>query len=131
MRQYYIYDGQTKKGPFGLEQLKSQILNKETPVWYEGLTDWLMAGNIDELKEFFTPKIIPPLLPKTFQKNIAARNEILNSFTDATELYPETKRRRFLIPVLVSILIIAGIIITLFFYRKIIPIIIMLGIFNN
>src|ERR1019366_10462014 len=117
MRQYYIYDGQMKKGPFDLEQLKSQSLNKETPVWYEGLKDWSMAGNIDELKEFFIPKPTPPPLPKAFQKNITSRNVILNSFTDATELYPETRRRRFLIPVIIAILIIAGIIITLFFYH--------------
>ena len=117
MRQYYIYDGQMKKGPFDLEQLKLQSLNKETPVWYEGLKDWAMAGNIDELKEFFSPKIIPPPFPKTYQKNISSRNEILNSFTDATELYPETKRGRFLIPVIISIIIIAGIVITIFFYH--------------
>ena len=39
MRQYYIFDGQAKRGPFDLEELKSKILSKETPVWYEGLTD--------------------------------------------------------------------------------------------
>lgn len=107
-----------KKGPFDLEQLKLQSLNKETPVWYEGLKDWLMAGNVDELKEIFIPKVTPPPFPKTFQKNVVARNEILNSFSEATELYPETKKRRLLIPVLISIIIIAGIIYTLFFYRK-------------
>lgn len=118
MRQYYIYDGQTKKGPFDLEQLKLQSFNKETRVWYEGLQDWLMAGNVDELKEFFTPKATPPPFPKTFQKNVTARNEILNSFPEATELYPEPKKNRLLIPVIISIIIIAGIIFTLFFYRK-------------
>jgi hypothetical protein len=118
MRQYYIYDGQMKKGPFDLDQLKLQSLNKDTPVWYEGLKDWLMAGNVDELKEFFILKATPPPFQKTFQKNITARNEILNSFTEATELYPEPKRNRLLAPVIISILIIAGIIYTLFFYRK-------------
>src|ERR1700690_1322484 len=117
MPQYYIYDGQMKKGPFNLEQLKSQTLNKETPVWFEGLKDWSMAGNIDELKDFFTQKIIPPPLPKALQKNIPARNEILNSFADAAELYPETNRKRFLIPILISIIIIAGLIVAIYFYR--------------
>lgn len=125
MRQYYIYDGQMKKGPFGLEQLKLQSLNKETPVWYEGLKDWSMAENIDELKEFFSIKTTPPPLSKAFQKNIPLRNEILSSFSEATELYPERPRRRFLMPLLISLIIIAGIIIVLFYYRKIIPIIIM------
>lgn len=107
-----------KKGPFDLEQLKLQSLNKETPVWYEGLKEWLMAGNVDELKEFFILKAIPPPFPKTVQKDETVRNEILKSFSEATELYPATKKRRLLIPVLISIIIIAGIIFTLFFYHK-------------
>lgn len=120
MREYYIYNGQVKKGPFDLEQLKSQSLNKETPVWYEGLKDWSMAGNIDELKDFFiprTPPLPPPPVPKVVQKNIPARNEILNSFGETTEAYPEITRKRSLIPLIISIIIIVGIIITIFFYR--------------
>ena len=120
MRQYYIFDGQAKRGPFDLEQLKSKILSKETPVWYEGLTAWIMAENIDELKEYFAPKSIPPPLPRPVQKNIPLREEILNSFSEATQLYPETKRRRILLPILISLGLIAGIIIALLYYRKMI-----------
>ena len=115
MRQYYIYDGQTKKGPFDLEQLKLEALNKETPVWYEGLKDWSMAGNIEELKEFFIPNVIPPPIPKPFQKNTPSRHDILNSFEEAQELYPETNRRNLLIPILITIIIIAVIIAAIFF----------------
>ncbi|MGH2647642.1 MAG: DUF4339 domain-containing protein [Ginsengibacter sp.] len=118
MRQYYIYDGQMKKGPFDLEQLKSQSLNKETPIWHEELKDWSMAGNIDELKEFFVPKKAPPPLPKIYKKDIPSRDEILNSFSETTDLYPETERRHFLVPIVISVIIIAGIIITLFLYHK-------------
>ena len=117
MRQYYIYDGQMKKGPYDLEQLKLQSLNKETPVWYDGLKDWTMAGNIDELKEFFIPKITPPPIPKPFQKNTSSRNEILNSFGEAQEIFPETNRRNLVIPIIISIIIIAGIIITIFLHH--------------
>jgi hypothetical protein len=120
MRQYYIFDGQAKKGPFDLEELKSKILSKETPVWYEGLTAWIMAGNIDELKEYFAIKTTPPPFPRPIQKNIPLREEILNSFSETTQLYPETKRRRILLPILISIIIIAGIILAVLYYQKII-----------
>lgn len=120
MRQYYIFDGQVKRGPFDLEQLKLKVLSKETPVWYEGLTDWIMAGNIDELKEYFAIKTAPPPLPRTLQRNIPLREEILNSFSEATQLYPESRRRRYLLPILISFIIIAGIIIALLYYQKII-----------
>ncbi len=121
MRQYYIFDGQAKRGPFDLEQLKSRSLNKETPVWYEGLTAWIMAENIDELKDYFATKSTPPPpLPRPIQKNIPLREEILNSFSEATQLYPETKRRRILLPIIITLIVIAGIIITLLYYRKMI-----------
>ena len=120
MRQYYIFDGQAKKGPFDLEQLKSKILSKETPVWYEGLTDWIMAGNIDELKEYFAIKTTPPPFPRPIQKNIPLREEILNSFSEATQLYPETRRRRILLPILITLIVIAGIILAVLYYRKMI-----------
>ena len=120
MREYYIFDGQAKRGPFDLEQLRSKILSKETPVWYDGLTDWMMAGNIDELKEYFAIKSTPPPLPRPIQKNTPLREEILNSFSETTPLYPETKRRRYLAPILISLIIIAGIVFALLYYQKII-----------
>jgi len=120
MRQYYIFDGQAKRGPFDLEELKSKILSKETPVWYEGLTAWIMAGNIDELKEYFAIKTTPPPFPRPIQKNTPLREEILNSFSEATQLYPETKRKRYLVPILISIVITAGIVLAVLYYRKMI-----------
>ncbi len=121
MREYYIFDGQAKRGPFDLEQLKSKILSKETPVWYEGLTAWMMAGNVDELKEYFAPKPTPPPpLPRPIQKNAPLREEILNSFSEATQLYPETKRKGYFVPILISIVIITGIILVVLYYQKII-----------
>jgi len=120
MRQYYIFDGQAKSGPFDLEQLKSKILSKETPVWYDGRTDWIMAGNIDELREYFTVKATPPPLSRPIQKNIPLREEILNSFGEATQIYPETKPRRVFLPIVITLIVIAGIIITLLYYRKMI-----------
>ena len=122
MKQYYIYDGNMRKGPFDLEQLKSQSLNKETPIWYEGLENWAMAGNINELQELFDRKIIPPPFSGAFEKKETSgndalnRNEVLNSFADAEEIFVESKKKSLLLPVIILI-IITGIIITYFVYH--------------
>ena len=114
MRKYFIYDGQLKKGPLNLEQLKSGSLSKETPIWYEGLQDWVSAGNLKELNDYFIQKSTPPPLPKTLKNNTRSRNEILNSFTDAAEGVPRPRKKSYKIT-LVIFIIIAAIIIALFF----------------
>jgi hypothetical protein len=114
MRQYFIYDGQLEKGPFNFEQLKSQSLSRETPVWYEGMQDWILAGNLNELKEYFTLKATPPPLPKSLENNMRTRNEILSSFTDAEEGVHKPRKKSYVIPIIVFVFIVA-IIVALFF----------------
>jgi cell wall assembly regulator SMI1 len=116
MKRYYIHDGQMEKGPFNFEQLRSQSLKKETPVWHEGLENWAKAGNVDELNELFILKTIPPPLPGLFEKNIALRNEIeknvalrneiLNSFTDAPEIVPQPRKKSILGLILIFLIIV-------------------------
>jgi hypothetical protein len=112
VRQYYIHDGQGEKGPFDVEQLKSKSLKKETPVWHEGLENWTMAGDVDELQELFSRKTIPPPLPKLFEKKSASRSEVLNSFTDAREIVLPPNKKSLLRPILIF-LIIVGILLLL------------------
>ncbi len=114
MRQYFIYDGQLKKGPFNFEELKSESLSKETPVWYEGMQDWILAGSLTELKEYFMQKATPPPVPKSLKNKMRTRNEILSSFTDAEEGVYKPRKKSYLMPVIVFVLIIA-IVIALFF----------------
>jgi len=121
MRGYYIYDGQKKTGPFDLAQLKLQPLQKETPVWYEGLKDWVMAGNMDDLQGFFKEESVPPPITKLLQKNVAVREKILSSFSEATERYPVNpyqKRKRSILIILsaIAIIVILG---ALFFFKVI------------
>lgn len=118
MRKYFIYDGHAEKGPLTLEELKSYSLKKETPVWYEGLEEWAMAGNLDELSDFFVKKITPPPLPTALKLDLKARDQILNSFGDAGELYPEPRKKSWLLPLVISIVVTAVILASLFFYRK-------------
>lgn len=117
MRKYFIYDGQMKKGPFTLDELKTQSLKRESPIWYEDLQKWINAGDVEELNEFFIPKKIPTPLPKSVEISLKKRDELLNSFADANEVYSEPKRKSFSKPILI-ILIITGLIIAYYYYRK-------------
>ena len=68
MKQYFIHDGQSEKGPLNIEQLKLETLKKETPIWYEGLENWVKAGEVEELKNLFAitpPPLIKAIPPKT------------------------------------------------------------------
>lgn len=53
MREYhYIDKGGQQHGPVGLDTLRSLGLDSNTPVWYEGLSDWTTAGAVEELRGF-------------------------------------------------------------------------------
>lgn len=111
MRHYYIHDGQMEKGPFDFEELKSQSLGKETPVWYEGLESWAKAENLDELKEYFNKRSTPPPFPGTIINNEPSgngsvnRHEVLNSFSDAEEIFTESKKSSLVFFVIILIII--------------------------
>lgn len=114
MRKYFIYDGQLKKGPLNLEQLKSGPLSKETPIWYEGLQDWVSAGNMKELNDYFIQKSTPPPLPKALKSNTPSRNAILNSFSAAEEAVSRPPKKSYKV-LLIMIIVIAAIIVALLF----------------
>jgi hypothetical protein len=58
MRQYYIHDGNSEKGPFSLEELSSRNLAPQASIWHEGLAAWTTADQIDELRPLLAIK--PP-----------------------------------------------------------------------
>jgi hypothetical protein len=84
---YFIYDGTEQLGPFDVAGLKSKKIRKDTPVWYEGLSDWTTAENIEELKEILWKAIPPPLRSKHIpppikksQPNPSTQKKELNIF---------------------------------------------------
>jgi len=58
MKKYFLHDGFQQAGPFDIEELKSKNLNRDTPIWFEGLNEWTTIGNVEELKNIITA--IPP-----------------------------------------------------------------------
>ncbi|MBA3664437.1 MAG: DUF4339 domain-containing protein [Bacteroidetes bacterium] len=61
MKKYYLHEENGQTGPFDIADLKAKNIQKDTSLWYEGLTEWTEAGKVDELKELFSQST-PPLL---------------------------------------------------------------------
>jgi hypothetical protein len=51
MRQYYYLDGSEKLGPFTLEELKAQNIQRSTKIWHHPWPGWKPAWQIPELAE--------------------------------------------------------------------------------
>lgn len=53
MKKYFLHNGSESSGPFTLEELKEKKITKSTPVWFDGLEHWKIAGEIPELTRLF------------------------------------------------------------------------------
>lgn len=71
MPEYYILINNVQHGPFTLEDLKGQNLAPDTKVWKNGLSNWVQASTLPELKDIIynvppqQPQEQPPM-PKTW-----------------------------------------------------------------
>jgi hypothetical protein len=84
MKKFYLHNGTEQQGPFDIDELKTKNINKDTPIWHEGLSEWTVADKIDELKDllktttpppFAEKQKIPPPITKPLQKEQATSNE--------------------------------------------------------
>lgn len=68
MSNYFLHDGSNQKGPFTLEELIQQGIDKNTNVWKEGSPDWVKGGELDDLKTHFmsTPPPLKAPAPKAY-----------------------------------------------------------------
>lgn len=58
MKKYFYSDGKEKKGPFSFEEMKNEVINQDTLIWYEGLGDWTSIKEIKEFEEIL--QLSPP-----------------------------------------------------------------------
>jgi hypothetical protein len=110
MRQFFIHNGQSEIGPFDLEQLKSQSLTKDTPIWYEGLENWTTAEKVEELKSLFTLKSTPPPLVKQIvETSPTPPNFKTNTFNNSNAVNETPlKKKSFVIPAVIGGVIVLG-----------------------
>lgn len=70
MREYYYLIGQTKMGPYSLDELLKQPLARDTKIWYDGLPNWTNAVDMPEFAGYFSsvpppPPAVPPPPPSS------------------------------------------------------------------
>ncbi len=71
MKIYYLHNGKESSGPFDLEDLKLKKLERNTPIWCDGMANWTTAGEVAEIKRVFDA--VPPPL-ESFPKNSTILN---------------------------------------------------------
>ncbi len=84
--EYHYTDGGTNFGPFSLEQLKQQPINRNTLIWYTGLPAWKPAYEIPELASWFgvppaqgPPPVNQPYAPSPAQRQAVPKSWLLES----------------------------------------------------
>lgn len=61
MNQYfYVGNDGLQKGPVSADNLKAYGVTKDTLVWRDGMAEWTIAGEIDELAPYFATTAVPP-----------------------------------------------------------------------
>ncbi len=60
MKKYYLHDGSEQHGPYDLDDLKDKDIQRHTPVWYVGLSEWTTADQIEFLKDLVGKPTPPP-----------------------------------------------------------------------
>ena len=66
MKKYFYSDGKQKHGPLSFEELINEDISKQTLIWFDGLDDWTLAGELDEMKAIL--EVQPPPILKA-EKN--------------------------------------------------------------
>ncbi|MDO4722556.1 CD225/dispanin family protein [Porphyromonas circumdentaria] len=57
---YYSIINGMQQGPFTLEELLKRGITRDTPLWTEGMVDWLPASGIPEVARHLTYRQTPP-----------------------------------------------------------------------
>jgi len=62
MKKYFLNNGKEQQGPFDIKDLKEKNVNADTPIWFEGITEWTTIKEVPELKSLISKP--PPFIKK-------------------------------------------------------------------
>ena len=74
MKKFFIHNGVKEDGPFTLDELSLKHINANTPIWYDGLENWTIAKNVQELQPLLVKNSTPPPFRGSTATKSAAAN---------------------------------------------------------
>lgn len=104
---YFIYKDKEQKGPFSLEELESQGISSETLIWHDGMSQWLPAWQVDEVRNLLSGNKMPPPPPNEVQ------GEKLSPETGYPNVQPKQKKGC-QTPLIIGLAVIVAILLALF-----------------
>lgn len=63
MENYYFLEGDHRRGPFRLDQLKTYPISPDTPIWKDSRNEWTPAEELDELRGCVVADDVKPARP--------------------------------------------------------------------
>lgn len=89
-RAYFLYANGQQTGPFTFAQVREQRITRATMVWYEGLSGWVGAEQVEELKDLLGSSAAPP--PPNGPAPAAASPSAANTDGGVVPGYPSNER---------------------------------------
>lgn len=96
MKIWFIRHNNESLGPYSIEELKNLSVTKDDYVWKEGLTDWMQAASVAELKQLFITVTPPPFAAQSNNVNTSYNNAAGNHSYFASPAKPPKSRKRLL-----------------------------------
>lgn len=75
MKKYFYIKNENKHGPFDIEDLKSEGIQRDTLIWFQGIKNWTKASEVSELGELFIH--LPPPIPNVQTKKYRISLQLL------------------------------------------------------
>jgi hypothetical protein len=104
MKKYFLHNEKEQQGPYDIEELEEMQITRETSVWFEGLSDWTSAGQLDELKSLFDASIPPPF--KSLKPSYPPKKDTAKDFNSTNKRSAGKKSNDVLIILIIVLLLI-------------------------
>lgn len=92
MKKYFVKLNGKQYGPATLEDLKKMNIGRDTPVWYKGLTKWVTAEQIPEIKNALFNSVSSSSFGQSAGRPTAQRSRRQTSIDDIVRQYEVQER---------------------------------------